>query len=232
MHQHHFDNMTADELRRFVDARHEREFQIIDVRQPGEYARGHIPGARLLPLPRLEQDMAQVPDDRALVFYCRSGGRSSAAAELIRTANHTDQPVYHLSGGIMAWDGRRLQEMPRLAVIQAAGNYSDRLWAAMNLEKGAWRFYQRAREVGGDPTIADTFGPLVDAEFAHAKAIHTLWVRETAEPVPFEDAFEALAGDVLEGGRPVADVVAELADDPPTHALSLVELALSIEVEA
>ena len=74
----------------------------VDVREPSEYAAGHIPGAKLLPLGLVRIKAAQViPDkDTPWLIYCRSGQRSAmAAAQLAAMGYHN---LYDL-GGIMAW---------------------------------------------------------------------------------------------------------------------------------
>ena len=86
---------------------------LIDVREPGEYVRGHLPGAVNLPRGVLEFQihshpaMACVPDealarpDRRLVLYCRTGGRSALAAGSLQQLGFTD--VHSLAGGFEAW---------------------------------------------------------------------------------------------------------------------------------
>lgn len=75
---------------------------IVDVRQPSEYADGHVPGAILLPDDTIAKEAETVlPDKNAvLLVYCRSGRRSKAAAEhLIRLGY---KRVYDF-GGILDW---------------------------------------------------------------------------------------------------------------------------------
>ena len=72
--------LLPDELRHFMARAKEKHYTLIDVRQPQEYAVAHIPGAMLLPLMELEAQLFDLPDDRALVFYCHSGARSEIAA--------------------------------------------------------------------------------------------------------------------------------------------------------
>lgn len=77
---------------------------VIDVRTPAEVARGGISGARHIPLhllPMIEQDLVRECGDRALVFYCQSGGRSAQACAFMASRGH--DKVYNLRGGIMAW---------------------------------------------------------------------------------------------------------------------------------
>ncbi len=74
---------------------------LIDVREPGEFAGEHIPGATLVPLSRFDPlKIPQIPDTQ-MVLYCRSGNRSAIAAQKLFEAGF--ESVSHLSGGIGAW---------------------------------------------------------------------------------------------------------------------------------
>ena len=80
------------------------EALLVDVREPGEFAREHIAGAQSLPLSAF--DVAKLPRDRKIVLCCQSGGRSSQALARLQTAGFTD--VAHLDGGLSAWKSARL----------------------------------------------------------------------------------------------------------------------------
>jgi rhodanese-related sulfurtransferase len=77
------------------------EVLLIDVREPNEHARAHIPAAKLMPLSRL--GTTELPDatGRKVVVCCASGARSAMAAE--RLFIHHYEDVYNLHGGMMAW---------------------------------------------------------------------------------------------------------------------------------
>jgi rhodanese-related sulfurtransferase len=62
------------------------EAQVIDVRADYEHAAGHIAGTRHIPLTRLEDEAAALDRSRPVVFYCRSGERSGAAAQAFRAS--------------------------------------------------------------------------------------------------------------------------------------------------
>jgi rhodanese-related sulfurtransferase len=88
---------------------------IVDVREPEEFADGHIPGAVNIPLGRLEIEVDTHPAvvaregearslrERPVVLYCLSGGRSARAAAALQRLGFAN-PV-SLAGGILAWTG-------------------------------------------------------------------------------------------------------------------------------
>ncbi|RMH61939.1 MAG: rhodanese-like domain-containing protein [Zetaproteobacteria bacterium] len=76
-------------------------FMIVDVRTVEEYKQGHIEGARLMPLQFLKKRWAELPRDRQLYVYCRSGRRSAEAAAFL--AGHGYSRVENMVGGIEAW---------------------------------------------------------------------------------------------------------------------------------
>ena len=56
---------------------------VLDVREPEEYAEGHVSGARSLPLSQLPARVQEVPTDQVVYVVCQGGGRSSKAADLL-----------------------------------------------------------------------------------------------------------------------------------------------------
>jgi len=76
---------------------------LLDVREPWEWAVSNLAerGARLIPLDELESRLGEVPDDRPVVVYCRTGQRSEDAARMMRQAGR--DRVANLRGGIVAW---------------------------------------------------------------------------------------------------------------------------------
>ncbi|MEV0368334.1 MBL fold metallo-hydrolase [Streptomyces sp. NPDC050636] len=74
--------------------------QLVDVRNPAEYAAGALPGARNIPLATLPDHIAQLDRDRPVVLYCRSGNRSVIAAALLEARGFED--VRDVVGGYEA----------------------------------------------------------------------------------------------------------------------------------
>ena len=75
--------------------------QVVDVRRPGEYADGHVPGAASRPLDRLEQDVRGLDPSRPTAVICAGGYRSSAATSLLE--RHGFRDLSNVIGGTSAW---------------------------------------------------------------------------------------------------------------------------------
>jgi glyoxylase-like metal-dependent hydrolase (beta-lactamase superfamily II) len=91
--------VTVSELREAMGA--SAPPMLIDIRNAGELVDGMIDDAVHIPLAELPVRLDEVPADRPVVLYCKSGVRSSIAASLIRRTGHTD--VSDLIGGYEAW---------------------------------------------------------------------------------------------------------------------------------
>lgn len=225
-------DLLPDELRQYMARTGEKHYLLIDVRQPGEYAVAHIPGARLMPLLELEAHIFDLPADRELLFYCNAGPRSEIAADLAVEAAISELPVYNLIGGMLAWDGHKLSDLPRVQVFDQARPLPDLLMTAMDLEKGACRYYRILLDLIGQMPFRPLIAQLSREEEAHARLIHSLWQPTQAEPQSFEALFERLPGEILEGGQPLADVSRRLPSVPADAGLRVLELSLDIEYRA
>jgi hydroxyacylglutathione hydrolase len=79
-----------------------RALQVIDVRAPGEYESGHLPGAKNVPLPELERRAGRELDpSQPTAVVCAGGYRSAAAASLLQ--RHGFKDLYNIIGGTSAW---------------------------------------------------------------------------------------------------------------------------------
>jgi rhodanese-related sulfurtransferase len=78
-------------------------FFLIDVREEGEWARGHIPGANWLGKGVIERDIERaIPDtETEIVLYCGGGHRSALAADALQRMGYTN--AWSLAGGIGGW---------------------------------------------------------------------------------------------------------------------------------
>ncbi len=94
-----FADLTTPEARDLIA----RGAIVLDVRTPNEYYAGNIPGSRLIPLQQLEGRVGELSDlrDRPILIYCRSGNRSTVAAEILM--RHGFKELYNLRHGILDW---------------------------------------------------------------------------------------------------------------------------------
>ena len=82
------------------------ELDLVDVRGPAEWSSGHLPRARLVPLPELAADpRAALPRD-GVIFVCAKGIRSMAAAKAAESAGL--RQLYSIDGGTQGWIGAGL----------------------------------------------------------------------------------------------------------------------------
>ncbi|MDJ0781592.1 MAG: rhodanese-like domain-containing protein [Desulfosarcinaceae bacterium] len=224
--------ISAEELRSYMAERPESDYLLIDVRQPEEYVEGHIPGARLLPIMELVPRLYELPSDRDIIFYCQSGGRSAAAAVLTLEEEVCNASIYNIRGGMVAWNGYRIEGAPRWHLFDAVEGTGERLHLAMNLEKGAQRFYEHVTKAFPAAPFSATFARLATAEVAHARTIHGFWQRETGEDTAFGTIYADLTGEILEGGAELAEVLDALDRLAADACLPFIEMALRIEYAA
>jgi rhodanese-related sulfurtransferase len=82
-------------------ASHLEEMLVLDVREPEEYAQGHVPGAINLPQAELASRLDELPRTRSLTLICRSGSRSLRAAQFLKQLGF--EQVLNVRGGTLAW---------------------------------------------------------------------------------------------------------------------------------
>jgi adenylyltransferase/sulfurtransferase len=93
--------ITVGELRDWQNA--DKPIDLIDVREPAEWEIVRIPGARLVPKGDIlsGQALADLPQDRQIVLYCKTGIRSAEALAAIKAAGFKD--AVHVQGGVTSW---------------------------------------------------------------------------------------------------------------------------------
>jgi len=74
---------------------------VLDVREPEEWAAGHIPGATLIPLGELATRVGELPRDVSIVVVCRSGNRSAQGRDILLGTGFP--AVTSLDGGMTDW---------------------------------------------------------------------------------------------------------------------------------
>jgi adenylyltransferase/sulfurtransferase len=92
--------ITARELKRRLDEG--RDLQLIDVREPHEYAIARIPGAKLIPMGEFPARYGELDSARETIVFCHGGGRSARVIAWLQQSGYTG-PLANLKGGIHAW---------------------------------------------------------------------------------------------------------------------------------
>jgi len=85
--------------------------QLIDVREPHEWEIGHIDGARLIPLHRLQTAISDIDGAAPIAVYCKGGTRSALAARDLLAAGF--RQVWSVSGGILRWSREVDSDVPQ-----------------------------------------------------------------------------------------------------------------------
>ncbi len=91
--------ITAIELKKELSSG--KELVVLDVRTPPEVALGHLESCVHIPLQELNQRLDELDKEKDIVVYCKSGGRSRRAIEVLQ--NHGFKHLRNLTGGITAW---------------------------------------------------------------------------------------------------------------------------------
>jgi adenylyltransferase/sulfurtransferase len=94
--------VDAEEARRLVEA----GAQLIDVREPWEWAISHIPGAVLIPMAEVGSRRSEIDPARPVVVHCAVGARSAQVVQSLRRAGYSK--AVNLAGGIVDWENRQL----------------------------------------------------------------------------------------------------------------------------
>ncbi len=91
-------DISPEDVLNHVDA-----VKIIDVRRPDEWVGefGHIEQSELITLDTLPSRLGDIPQDKTVVFVCRSGGRSAQATAFALENGYTT--VFNMRGGMIAW---------------------------------------------------------------------------------------------------------------------------------
>jgi rhodanese-related sulfurtransferase len=101
--------VNAKELKEILEKLETNKIKLIDVREPHEYAAGHIPGVPLIPMTTIPEKMTELNKEDEFIFICRSGNRSQLVARYLK-ANGFEN-VINFYGGMLSWDGPVKQGM-------------------------------------------------------------------------------------------------------------------------
>jgi rhodanese-related sulfurtransferase/rubrerythrin len=220
---------TAQKVREFLDSAGSGEYNLVDVRQPGEYEQGHLPGARLIPVGHLPDRLKELEPGKTTIVYCKAGVRSRAAASILEHAGFRD--VHSMAGGMNAWQGLVAGGCPEAGIswFAEAHTRGELTALAWLLEDGTGLFYRKMSRTLTDPDAAALFEELAGAEDRHKELLSTLYRELTGAvgEVDFPSVLGSFTGEkTMEGGMALNEALAWSEGKSPRE---LLELSISLE---
>ena len=86
-----------------------RDGIVLDVREAAEYAFGHVPGAKSIPMGELEERLSELDKEQEIYVICRTGTRSDMAAQMLSEKGFSK--VYNVLPGMSGWNGELVKEV-------------------------------------------------------------------------------------------------------------------------
>ncbi len=223
--------ISADETRELLNKKPQDKLDIIDVRQPAEYERGHIAGARHMPLSTLADQADKLDTSKTVITYCQRGVRSRSAAALLKRMGFED--IFSMTGGIEAWNGNKAsgEFESGLYLLEGRKTVDEFVALAWGLEEGARAFYARARDLVDDTEAKDLLTTLIAAEENH-KASLAKTLSGIKEKEMTDDMIQGNApDDIMEGGISV-DKAIDWLKKQENSLISVIELSMHLETNS
>ncbi|WP_010632110.1 rhodanese-like domain-containing protein [Sporolactobacillus vineae] len=96
-----YEEITPQAVERLIEGK--GEVSIIDVREPWEFAKGHIPGAKNISVNELLSRLDEIDKTKDHIIVCHSGNRSGVASAILSAHGYT---VKNMAGGMLEWNGQ------------------------------------------------------------------------------------------------------------------------------
>ncbi|NDY70510.1 sulfurtransferase [Desulfobacter hydrogenophilus] len=226
-------SMDTAQTKAFLSTHPSEEATILDVRQPAEYERSHIPGAVLIPLPELSDRLGELDPDKPTLVYCAVGGRSRIAAQML--AGEDFKKVINVSGGIKSWESEIAVGPQDLGVELFSGKEepAEVLKVAYSLEQGLREFYLTLGRQTTNKKVKNLFAKLAEIELNHQKSIFQAYLDISGEKnkISQEDFQAMVEVKSLEGGLSTEQYLELFSPDLEVET-DVISLAMSIEAQA
>lgn len=224
-------SMNSEEAKEFMSGKTQDEFTLLDVRQPGEYEKNHIPGSKLIPIGELDKRLDEIDPSKPVLTYCAIGGRSRVASQIL--AGKGFDQVINMSGGIKAWDDPVAFGSEEQGLDLLTGNESveEALIIAYSLEAGLQDFYLTMIDKVAADDVKSLFRKLSDIEVLHQNRILEEYIQITGKEID-RDTFESgRVEKAVEGGLTTDEYIKLFKPDWNTSS-DIIALAMSIEAQA
>lgn len=221
--------LTGPQLQALMADENEKNYLVVDVRQPEEYRLDHIPGSVNIPLAEIQFDPYSFDDNRKLIFCCTRGSRSKVAAIFVMDAGYDTDMIYHLQSGMFEYSGELLLEMPRIDLFPEDMSMESVMKTAINFEKGAFRFYSLAKNKTAGTEVYKVLSKMAKDEVAHAKAVFNRMSDQKPSGDAFDTYFKTCSGNFLEGGKPFKLVQDYLQKSSSNPCMDVLDFAVELE---
>ncbi len=167
-------NLNVNQVRDIIENDPPDSYQLLDVRQPAEYKKDHIPGAILIPLQELPTRYTQLETTKRTIVYCRSGVRSKAGVQILDDNGFTE--AINMMGGILQWRGHRAFGDETLGLeLFLDGDFSSACSMAMAMENGLKSFYQTLADKTQNETSRDLLIFMARLEDSHMEKLQKVY---------------------------------------------------------
>lgn len=225
-------SLKADEVKKIIADKSASDYQLVDVRQPKEYEKEHLPGSIFIPLGELPARMGELDKEKPVVTYCAVGGRSRAAAQLL--AGNDFKEVYNMSGGIRAWNGLKVKgpENEGLEIFTGDEEFGDAVSLAYIMEDGLQGFYQALAPDAESDAMKDLFLKLASVEGKHKVALADEYRKVNAGVGGFEEDIPLdIPAGIMEGGGMVFEFLEKVKPFLNTTQ-DVLQMAMTLETQA
>ena len=221
---------SIEATKSYLNSERSGSYLLIDVRQPGEYAKGHIPGAVLMPLNDLIAGQIDLPEHQPLLIYSRTDRRSQAAARWFVAEGFKE--VYRVENGLDGWNGNKALghfEL-NLNLIKEDIEFPDALSMAYAMEEGLRQFYLEIARETTDDFYKKLYRKLASFEVEHKQAIAESYAVDNGKKL-IEKEFAQQEGQILEGGSVTDEtLIKTLANTSSVY--DVFSLAIAFETQA
>ena len=223
-------SITAKDAKAYIESTATDAYQLIDVRQPEEYMKQHLPGSLTVPLNDLIANKVVLHKEKPVLVYCKKGERSLAASQWLASQGFGD--VRHIEGGIDSWLGNKAfgHFELNLNLLNPETEFPDAISMAYAMEEGLRLFYMELARETKDEFFQKLYRKLASFEVEHKSDLSNKYrIVEGKELIQKE--VDERHGQIMEGGG-YADItlIKTLAN---TEDISDVfGLAMAFEIQA
>jgi rhodanese-related sulfurtransferase/rubrerythrin len=214
------ESISSERTNEIISSRELDHFQLVDVRQPGEYAKGHLPGARLIPLGELAERASELDEDKPVIVYCRSGVRSKTACQIL-TRLGVDK-VLNMEGGLTSYRGEQVEGNIEAGLeFFMDADFNSAYEMAFTMEAGLKNFYLVLADETEIEEERQTLTKLAQFEEGHM----------TRLKIKFGEVYFDPDLTVAEGGLDVEEMLVYFGEQLQSRE-KILQLAMKLEAQA